>query len=401
MDYTVENIEKSGLLIYKYIRGSHAYGLNSKDSDIDYGGVYIEPAESFLGLGLDFPDEIRDKKGDTTYYSIKKFIRLLLKSNPTILESLFIPDRCVIIKKPAMESLLQNGDKFITKDCFGSFLGYSLSQIKKARGLNKKCVNPVTERKDVLDFCYVFEGQGSIPLKDYLDKHHLDQRFCGLANIPNMRDVYGLYYDYAANSNWYATHQELIDRCLYSEMGTDDYRKVCKMVDKGESFGYKGIVNPGETEKSNEVRLSSIPKGEKPLTHMYFNKDAYTIHCKEYREYKIWEKERNPERFKENQGKTFDRKNVMHCVRLLHMGIEIARTGKINIDRTNIDRDFLMNIRTGNTTYEEIISYIESKRSELESAIKESTLPECVDEDIIAMANDTLKSINLQMMRNL
>lgn len=395
---TIKDIENSNLLIYKFIRGSHAFGLNKENSDIDYGGVYLNNTDSILGFGDNFPDEVKDEKGDATYYSLKKFMHLLMNSNPNALEALFVPERCIIVCKPEMQDILKYRDSFISKDCFNSYLGYSLTQIKRARGLNKKCVNPITERKNILDFCYVFEGQGSIPLKEYLNKHHLEQRFCGLTNIPNMRDVYGLYYDYAANSNWYATHQELIDRCLYSEMDVDNYRKVCKMVDNNECFGYKGIVNPDDIEKSNEVRLSSIPKGEKPLTHMYFNKDAYTIHCKEYREYKIWEKERNPERFKENQGKTFDRKNVMHCVRLLHMGLEIAKTGKINVDRTNIDKDFLMNIRLGNTTYEEIISYIEEKREELEDAIKNSVVTrEHADKDI---ADKILIKINFNIINN-
>ena len=111
-----------------------------------------------------------------------------------------------------------------------------------------------------------------------------------------------------------------------------------------------------------------------PVTYMYFNKDAYTVHCREYREYKEWEKHRNPERYKENQEKTFDRKNVMHCVRLLHMGYEIAKTGKVNVDRTNIDREFLLDIRIGNTTYDEIITYIESAKDRLEEAIQNTVV---------------------------
>ena len=146
-------------------------------------------------------------------------------------------------------------------------------------------------------------------------------------------------------------------------------------------IGYKGMV--GEDKLSNELRLSSVSKGEKPICYIYYNKDGYSQHCREYKEYKEWEKNRNPERYKENCGKQFDRKNVAHAVRLLHMGIEIAKGEGFNVDRTNIDRDFIMNIRLGNTSYEEIISYIEGKKDEMEILMKSSTLPDKIDENFV------------------
>jgi hypothetical protein len=99
-----------------------------------------------------------------------------------------------------------------------------------------------------------------------------------------------------------------------------------------------------------------------------------------YKEYKEWEKNRNPQRYLENLEKDFDRKNMMHCVRLLTMGIEIATTGKVNVDRTDIDREFLLNIRLGNTTYEEIIAYADAKKAELQNVIEKCDfLPESVE----------------------
>ena len=139
----------------------------------------------------------------------------------------------------------------------------------------------------------------------------------------------------------------------------------------------------GEDKLSNELRLSSVSKGEKPICYIYYNKDGYSQHCREYKEYKEWEEKRNPERYKENCGKQFDRKNVAHAVRLLHMGIEIAKGEGFNVDRTNIDRDFIMNIRLGNTSYEEIISYIEGKKDEMEILMKSSTLPDKIDENFV------------------
>ena len=94
--YTFEDIRNNGWLLYEYVRGSVAYGTNTPESDEDHGGVYLEPIDQVLGLGLDFQDEIADEKHDNTWYSLKKYLTLLLSSNPNILESLFITDNNIL-----------------------------------------------------------------------------------------------------------------------------------------------------------------------------------------------------------------------------------------------------------------------------------------------------------------
>lgn len=63
--------------------------------------------------------------------------------------------------------------------------------------------------------------------------------------------------------------------------------------------------------------------------------------------------------------------------------------------RRNIDRDFILNIRLGNTSYEEIIDYIEGKKDEMEKAMAESTLPENIDVEFV---NDLLLKIRKQQL---
>ena len=60
MRYNFENIKKNGLLLYEYVRGSHAYGLNIETSDIDTGGVFVlevgmwlMPADSGISVRLE------------------------------------------------------------------------------------------------------------------------------------------------------------------------------------------------------------------------------------------------------------------------------------------------------------------------------------------------------------
>lgn len=390
-NYSFEDIKSN--LAYHYLRGSwcHGIGIEGK-SDYDYGGVFICPQEMLYGVRSDYVEQIADSKNDETYYELGRWVELLLKSNPTALESLFVDKKFVIGDiHPAVQKFIDNRDLFLTKEAFNPTLGYALSQVKKAMSYNKLChyANDM-ERKDILDFCYTFKEQGSLPIKEYLKKYNLDQRYCGLVNVPNMYYMYGLYYDFAAyfkfefvNKGKYGIYD--IPK-WYLEMGFDkffpdvNFLKSGERAEKKEFFGYLGVVHPDEIDKSNEVRLSSIPKGEKPICFMSFNKDAYASHCREYKEWSDWKKNRNQTRYNDNKGYNFDAKNMCELVRLIHTGIELARDGVYNVERT-WDREFLLDIKHHKKTYEEIMTYVNEKRTEFDELIKTCLLPESVDRE--------------------
>lgn len=376
---TIDYLRSHDMIAYEYIRGSKLYRLNLDNgkSDTDIGGVFICPPELLLGLRSEYPEQVSDEKNDVVFYEFGRWIELLLKSNPTALESLFAPEDCIVGKvHPMVQYIINHKWDFVSKECFKTFYGYAVSQIGKARGLNKKIVNPVTERKDILDFCYTFKGQGSQPIKEFLAKHHLDQRYCGLVNIPNMKDVYGVYYDFAA---YYKFENDHIS--WDSNWETDfniDYPFVMDRIENKEFFKYSGIVYPEDIDKSNDVRLSSIPKGENPICFMTYNKDGYTSHCRDYKEYKEWEEKRNPVRYESNLGHNYDAKNVMHCMRLVRMAKELAQGKGFNVVRT-WDRDYLLDIRNHKFEYEEVMEQLEKEKAEMEEAIKVCTLPDYVD----------------------
>ena len=377
---TIQEVKDRGLLAYEFVRGSTLYNTNIEGiSDVDYGGVYIAPTEMLLGLPENYEPQVSDEKHDTTYYELGRWVELLMKANPNALESLFAPrDKVVGDIHPAIQLIIDKRDLFVTKECFNSLTGYAVSQIKKCRGLNKKCVQPVLERKEVLDFCYTFKGQGSQSMKEFLAEYGLDQKYCGLVNIPNMKDTYGVYYDFAA----YLHFEDLDDvtkRNIVFKSGlvdANDVDKIFNRMDNKEFFGYSGIVHPDG--KSNEVRLSSIPKGEKPICFMTYNQNGYESHCKKYKEYQEWVQKRNPIRYESNLKSNYDCKNVMHCVRLLHMGKELAEGQGFNVVRT-WDRDFLLDIRNHKYEYEYIMDYVEKLFDDMQEKMKSCSLPETVD----------------------
>jgi predicted nucleotidyltransferase len=382
---TIEEIKENKLLAYEYVRGSTLYNVALPNglSDIDYGGVYIAPTNILFGLSSNYEPQVSDEKGDTTYYELGRWVELLIKANPNALESLYVPkDKIVGDIHPSIQLFIDNRDLFLTKEVIKSTSGYAKSQIAKATGHNKKCVSPIIERKTVLDFCYTFKEQGSQPIMDFLNENGLNQKYCGLVNIPNMKDVYGVYYDFAAHVNFEIKNNKPDFEFLFTNkcVGEDVVDIIMRRVDQKEFMGYSGIVNNDNT--SNEVRLSSIPKGEKPICFMTYNQCGYESHCKRYKEYQEWLVKRNPMRFASNGDSNYDRKNMGHTIRLLHMGKELAENKGFNVVRT-WDRDMILDIRNGKYTYDEILSYANNIYEQMTESLKTCTLPDTVDRNKI------------------
>ena len=335
----IEDLRNKGLIILECISGSKAYGLDTPTSDTDIKGVFILPKKEYYGLN--YIEQINNETNDESFYELGRFMELLSYNNPNILELLNTPESAIIYKHPFLDEI--ETDKIISKLCRDTFGKFAYSQIKKAKGLKKKIVNPVNkERKSVLDFCFVNYQQGAIPILKFLEIKNWNQENCGLVNIPHMKDVYGLYYS--------------------------------------EAEDFKGIIR---NEISNEVCLSSIPKGLEQQGLLFFNRDGYSSYCKEYREYWDWVNKRNEERYKntESHGKNYDAKNMMHVFRLLEMVCEIGREQKINVKRPN--RDFLLTIKSGKYEYEELLKMSERLQVEMEISFENSSLPDKPDREYI------------------
>lgn len=441
--YDFEEIKKRNLLIYNYLRGSHCHGISTPLSDEDYCGIYLAPVEQILGLGLDYQDQISNETNDIVWYELQKFMNLLLKSNPTVLEALFVDDKYVEYEHPIMTEIKKHKEKFLTKKCFDSFFSYAKSQIKKARGLNKKINWDVPERKGILDFVYTYHKQGSSKIQNWLEYRNLKQKYCGLVNVPNMHDNYSVFYDWGnhflnenvtfddlkkayLDNNVYDTIN-IVKRLKNGEKSLDLVKKLRKAQFKNmvnfimekydlrstsayfpkmktlrrlnewfynqKPIGYKGMTN--EEETSNELRLSSVEKDILPICQISYNKDGYSSHCRVWKEYQDWIKHRNPVRYESNLKKSYDAKNMCECFRLINCGIEIANGEGYKVDRSNIDAEFLLDVKNHKYEYEELMEMLEKKNDEMEKAMAESTIPEKIDVEFV---NDLLLKIRKEQL---
>ena len=376
-------IRNNGRLLYEYIRGSHLYGLNNEDSDVDTSGVFVCTRDELFGC-FGYKSQVTDSRHDNTWFEIGELIRLLLKSNPTVMESLFVPMEKVLGNiHPLMQMVIDNREQFISKQCFNPFFGYAKSQIEKARGLNKKIVNPITERLTPYDFIYTFKGQGSTKFRDWLANRGLHQEYCGLVNVPNMHDIYGVYYDFgahiAAYPDWKIDSLFLAYACEYNK-DKDINETKCRLSETS-PIGYRGVINVDAD--GNELRLSSIDdKDTRPICFISYNQSGYSSHCRLYAEYQTWVKERNPKRYESNLDKNYDSKNMMHCFRLMHMAGEIAE-GKGMILQRTWDRQFLMDVRNHKFEYEEIIERLEEEKTHMNQLMELSTIREMIDTDFV------------------
>jgi hypothetical protein len=332
-------VKQPDLLLFDTVAGSQAYGTNLASSDEDRRGIFAAPPD-FL-LGLETIEQVADERGDQVYYEIGRFLSLLLRNNPNALELLAMPEDCIRYRHSAF-SLLRPED-FLSKLCARTFGEYALGQIRKARGLNKKIVNPEPEqRKSVLEFCHVPVDQGSVPVLAWLESQGLDSRQCGLTAVAHTPGLHAIY--------------------------------------AGSDGQYRGLTSPKDPDA---LLFSSVPVEARPLAWMYANLDAFKAHRKAHAEYWHWVKTRNEERYQTNSShdRGYDSKNVMHTFRLLEMAGEIAREGLLRVRRPN--REFLLSIRAGEFAYEDLISMAEEKLQEVHAAFASSTLPDLPDEQRI------------------
>jgi predicted nucleotidyltransferase len=371
-------LEKNNLTLLRVYRGSYVYGTYIEGvSDKDESGLYMSPLEDLFGLN--YTEQINDGKNDIVFYELKRFLELLVTNNPNVLELLYTPEKFYIYKNPVINILLDNKDKFITKICKNSFSGYAMSQIKKAKGLDKKMNWESQEvvRKGVLDFCYVADNYKTADLNTWLAKRGLHQEYCGLVNLPHIKDAYAVFYDFKKHENDFG------NLSLNTPLSFKELQK--SFLSSIEGLKYKGVIHKGEI--SNDVSLSEIPKNQFSICTMSFNKDAYSVHCKRYKEYQEWLQNRNTQRYVDvnSHGQKIDGKNMLHCVRLIKTAREIAEGKGIIVERP--DADELLKIRRGEVDLDKLIEWGENEILEINKVFEKSNLSDSVDKNFV---NDIL-----------
>ena len=153
---------------YLTIMGSLAYAVSGDNSDMDFYGFCVPPAnvvfphlkEEIPGFGRQIQKfeqwtehHIKDPDGkpteyDITVYNIVKYFQLCMENNPNMIDSLFTPDRCVVHMTPLGKHLRDNRLEFLHKGAWHKFKGYAYSQLEP---LKKKTKSSAPKRQESIE----------------------------------------------------------------------------------------------------------------------------------------------------------------------------------------------------------------------------------------------------------
>jgi hypothetical protein len=121
--------------------GSTADNTDVYGSDIDILGVYMAPVEYYVGLGRGKYYKGHHKvvgEYDITTYELRKFIRLLMKANPSAIALLwtFSDNYIKPVKHDVYgQTLIEHRDLFVSKQVYNSFIGYAYSQFEQVKNI--------------------------------------------------------------------------------------------------------------------------------------------------------------------------------------------------------------------------------------------------------------------------
>jgi len=127
-------------LLYRLRFGSHLYGLQTPESDIDYISIVMPLPEDLLGLQKleeidnstkSSADERRNTNEDIDdkTYTLHRFIHLLIQGNPSLTECLFSKEP--EFEHPIITELKGIKEYLISERVKHSFLGFAFAQKKK------------------------------------------------------------------------------------------------------------------------------------------------------------------------------------------------------------------------------------------------------------------------------
>lgn len=140
---------------FEVMMGSIAYGCSNDASDIDLYGFSIPPKDIIFphlngyiqGFGRQpnkfeqyqqhhIKDKLNNNEYDISIYNIVKYFNLVMNNNPNMIDSLFVPRRCILHSTQIGEHVRENRHLFLTKKSWHTFKGYAYSQLNKCKNKN-------------------------------------------------------------------------------------------------------------------------------------------------------------------------------------------------------------------------------------------------------------------------
>jgi len=133
---------------YLVVAGSKLFGTHRDNSDDDFRGFVLPDFKTVINATDYIPDGHPDF--DFKVVDLREYFSLILKGDPHSLEILFAPLEKVIFKSSIADTILSQRDKFLSAVIFKRFMGFALSEWRKARGERMIIEQSTNEEKRVI-----------------------------------------------------------------------------------------------------------------------------------------------------------------------------------------------------------------------------------------------------------
>ena len=148
-DFLREDKNLGDNIILLTLGGSHAYGTNNENSDLDVRGCALNSKMQIL-TNENF-EQFVNEATDTTIYSFNKLISLLSNCNPNTIELLGNKPEHYLYVSGIGKELIDNAHLFLSKRAVYSFGGYATAQLRRLDNKAVRLVNQEQRERHILN----------------------------------------------------------------------------------------------------------------------------------------------------------------------------------------------------------------------------------------------------------
>lgn len=344
--------------IFLSLAGSRAQGLENEHSDFDYRGITIPNKEYYFSFNKRFEQaELKAPYPDAVIFDLQKFFSLSADGNPNCLEILFADEMDHIIVNDIGKILLDNRDKFLSRNLKERYIGYAKAQMHRMKNH-----------------------------KSYFDNER---------KPPPTREEFGLSKELQIKKEQLLTVHAAVSKKI-DEWNCDfePFSEPQKIYLKSK---VSNILSEMNILSDNKWELAARSLGaDENFIYILQREKAYQNIIDDYNHYNSWKKNRNPKRAALEAKIGFDAKFACQLIRLLKLGKEVLLTGKLRVKRIE-DRDELLAIKNCQWSYEAVIEYADKIEKEVKEAYFNSPLP--IKPDIIYLNNLCIQLIEMSLSK--
>ena len=137
----------SNNIIILTLGGSHAYGTDNENSDLDIRGCALNSKMQIL-TNENF-EQFVNEATDTTIYAFNKLISLLSNVNPNTIEMLGNKPEHYFYVSPIGQELIDNAHLFLSKKAIYSFGGYANQQLRRLENKSNRLVGQAQNEEHI------------------------------------------------------------------------------------------------------------------------------------------------------------------------------------------------------------------------------------------------------------